>query len=364
VGGLPNVENPKIPLGRPALGELPEIVAAPGARIRPTLPEAVLPPPAGAEPQSVLERVAGRLEEVQQLGTHGEWGRLSGPAGEVLRTPGLPQGLRQPMAELQRTARQLELLTRLQAALESPRALDLAGVDPSSLPEPVQNVLRGLRGVEDLRAALAQPWRQAPDVNALNRDLADVFAVTENGPQVSRWREALAQRATQARHAEAATRLRDLKAAACPGVPGGEAGGTDAPRPGPGLQQPESPAAGVRAPVRGSVGEGLEEDVAGTAKRLRTQAREKVSEQAAAGREQAQSYLHSIHHFSEAARRHSRQEDSKSDKDGPEAQVARALGRPLTAGERILVGRLCAQGRTPAEVAGILRGLDRSAARK
>jgi hypothetical protein len=104
--------------------------------------------------------------------------------------------------------------------------------------------------------------------------------------------------------------------------------------------------------------------VPNTAKQLRTKAREAVGKEVAAGREHAHSYLHLIHPFSETARKLPRQEDRKSDKEGPEAKVAQALGRPLTAGERILVGRLGGQGRTPAEVAAILRKLDQPAAQK
>jgi hypothetical protein len=70
------------------------------------------------------------------------------------------------------------------------------------------------------------------------------------------------------------------------------------------------------------------------------------------------------HHFHDVARLLCGDRDRRSDKEDNEADVTRGLGRRLSPGERILVARLLARGRRPAEIAAQLRELEQPAARK
>ena len=132
------------------------------------------------------------------------------------------------------------------------------------------------------------------------------------------------------------------------------------------LLVPEGPAEGVRPPIKESLQSDLpplEEDVSATVKRARVRVSKSVGEQIEYDSLIAAHWLRMLHQFTGEVRESARQEERQKE-EGTERDVARLLGRGLTASERILVGAMSAKGKKPADMATVLSNLDQPAAKK
>jgi hypothetical protein len=260
-------------------------------------------------------------------------------------------------AELQTRARVLSDLTKLQNALEALAPLAVSGADVGTLPAPLREKIDGLRSLEELQSFLAKGWRAPPEADALPKHLVNILKATNDAARVTRWQQELAARASQEGHPEVAKKLRDMKLAA--------AEGEAMNRPFPGLV-PEGPAQSVKPGIKEPVGAGLpplEEDVAATAQRVRTQISNTVGEIRVKYASPAAWHPVQSRQLAAGVREPARHKDDRAE-DEPERAVAGILGRSLTPAERSLVSAMSARGKKPADIATVLRGLELPAATK
>jgi hypothetical protein len=325
-----------------------------------------------AEPRVPAEAAPARapdaaLEESALLANKQDWPGLSRQLDAVQQLK-LPPDVEPSISSLRDSSRQLEKLTALEGALTGARpggvskAAQLAEASPA-LRQPV----RDLKSLEGLQASLKTDWNQAPKLAELENGVAAYGRVAGKEKALElRWQ--LARAAALRGHRELAQRLlppgrnaaelpptRDLR----PGGAGGdEFVGPLRPGERPPNLVPEAPP-GARPGVRESVLDGLGETGNGVKAAVNTgrqRAAEAVRGEKARHTQQVGHHLaHLTHHLRDKDR--DRREDSASGAGSPVKSVASALGRPLTASERVLAEVMARRGQAPAQIAARLREL-------
>jgi hypothetical protein len=360
-GELPFERSPvgEVPLRRPSAP--PE---GPGGLPRVPRPPLTSHPIHGhpvAEEVDLLAERANNLERIPALREKKDWQGLHQTLETELKVPGLPAALLQ---EMQALDIHVQCLAACEAVLRQPGGGLPTGFE--LLPEPVQKEVRALLSLKDLKAALGKPWKAAPDVAELRRELSAVEKVADE--KLTRHiRLHLALRAEAEGHLAVARELlpsaeelekggpelRDLKAVLPePRVPPkGPPSPSDLPK-------PEGPQAGTRPGVKESLRADLprlKAEVEATEEQTVARVRKDLETQRAGHEASLAQGLSRILVFSRQGREQQRKKE-KQEQDQAEA-VAKQLGRPLTGPERTLVGAMVGQGKSPAEIAKILNQL-------
>jgi hypothetical protein len=376
----PGVKPGEFPGARPLRGEPPPrpTAGARGPRLEapgagpfgrpagPVVPPLFRPLPGG--PADPLAEQAGALEQIHARGGKKDWAGLHQLIEAELKVPGLPAELRQGLQALRTRVEALELLAGCEAALRQAGAGLPAGLD--ELPAALQKDFRGLRALGDLEAALGKPWRGPPDLAALRRDLAAVQAATDEQlalhARLHLSLKAQAEGHTAAARgllpsapelASAGPELRDLKAVAVRTTPGAGAGQPGRPVPA-AVLPPEAPAEGVRPGVKESLRADLpvlKKEMASAGTRVRARAGEGLRQHGAAYAAGLGPSLDTVLRYARKGREQERQRVRRQEEQAE--GVARLLGRKLTDPELILTRVMGQHGKTPAEMAAILAKL-------
>jgi hypothetical protein len=263
----------------------------------------------------VAKPVPDELLKLQKLGPRGEWVEFNRQI-DRLNLPDVSPEVREALGKLQAEAKQLHGLDVLQAA------------------------------------ALAESGSKALDVTEITDSLAALQEGTKDPTLVDRVRLDLVAKAEAAGHPDVARKLRDIKlpstgpGGASPGPPPASGGPLPTPEAGPGT---------VRPPPKESVREGLpplpQEKPSPPGASSKAGVQEQLSRYASDRRAAMAYHLHRLAELTGTYR------DQDSDDGSYEAEVRRALGRELTASERVLVRAMRKQGKRPGEAAALLKGL-------
>jgi hypothetical protein len=350
--GEPDLYGPRDVFGRPMYGS--RVVIAGNVPVQ-TVPRA----PTAAESRAALGKFARDLGQVEAMAGKKDWGNLGRLVHGDLQQAGLPAELRQSIAGVESEGRLLQQLTGLDEQLAAGKAPRLSEADLKNLPPSVGKAVDDLDRAVRLKAALGEEWPQNPDVARLQKDLATYAAVTRDETETARLARALADKAARSGDTRAARELlRDLERTgpAGPGSPGAGNSPSSGAFVGP---VPEAPGGASAAP-RQSAREGLpplEEEVKATASQARQRATEQVRDQIEVTSHRLHLALHLIQDYRRRADQLSREKDGDGKNEPgadekPEEAVARALKRPLTPQDRILLQGMQHKGmKTPAIVA-------------
>jgi hypothetical protein len=253
---------------------------------------------------------------------------------------------------------------RALAARSDWAALDrrLAELPLTDAPADVRNCLgaarteaRQLRDLALLETVLSQRWPKAPEVADLEAHLTALLDATKDPALVQRVGLDLAARAEAEGHVAVARRLRDFKLVAGPA----EVRNPAPPDAGVKLPVPEAEGTGVRPAPKEAVREGLPrlkpEAAAGASK---AGVQEELREHAGTLRANLTLHLQQAGNLTHTLRGPERGTATRQDADDRyEAEVKGALGRELTASERVLARQMRQQGKSPAACAEVLRDL-------
>jgi hypothetical protein len=308
----PRFTPPVGPVIRPPVE--PPVTIPPGIEPRPPLPgDAPLPGPVAGASRPDVARVSMELLKVQELGERGEWVAL-GRQIDGIDLAGASPPLRSSLGQLRAQAKELHALEVLQAGLAE-------------------------SGTKDFNGAV------------IKASLALLQETSKDSPLVERVCRALIAKAEATGRPEVARELRDLKLG---GSGPGETGPGQPPGGPPPLPTPGSGSEGVRPQLKERPGEvlpPLAEKTSSSTASPKATVGEELSRYASRRREEVAPHLP---HPGELTSGH---KDHDSDEGTYEAEVRSALGRELTASERVLVRMMRKQGKKPAEVANLLKGL-------
>jgi hypothetical protein len=370
-GGVPRFTTPKVPppkftmpkfkpveMPMPRHVEMPHgIPEGPGFRVNPhnVPPRLVLRPPVlprgvpvGRMTPEVAEglspKVVQHLDHMTELGSQKNWTALGDSAQELLHTSSLPAELTVTVTAVGRQAKPLDVL-------------------------------------ENLEALVGKVDAELPSLTTLNRHLTTLAEATGDVRLARRCRQYLAFEAELKGQTDLArqlvgtdalvvgssrARLRDLKVSILGEANAGEAAaksGRTAHGPGP---IPEGPAEGLRPKVKEATKADLpplKEEMAAADKQFRARLKEDLGKQ----KEMRQHYLQENAHLLHALTHRSKEDDEwrkKMESEEAPATVARLVGRDLTATERLLVPKMLARGKRPAEIAQFLLKRDKAAAHR
>jgi hypothetical protein len=382
-------------------GVRPPAVGVPlrgGAHVEPTARPLALDafplrkPTAERVPAGDLRRLAVGLEEFRAPGLQRDAGALRRLADNHLGIPNLAPDLEQTLSLVRAHTQALEDLTRLQAALARGESQRLPNVDLSQWPLGLERRTRGLTSLARLRETISGRWQAAPDVDLLERQLADLLDLTGDARLTTSTQRCLAYKARLEGYPEAAEkllppghsaaedrlRLRDLKvvprsegsagprAARLAAAPDDVGAGPVGPRP----LTPVPDAGGVRPATAERPRAGLpplDDDLAAPERHAQKDLTEETEREIDRQWHALHPLLHRLHEYGQLAHGLSRRQPSpqgeKQADEPPTAMVARLLRRELTPAERVLVSAMHRQGKKPDEVAAILRALETPAAK-
>jgi hypothetical protein len=238
---------------------------------------------------------------------------------------------------------------------------------------------RRLNSLENIKQAIGQSWKRPPDVPRLRQDLAGLLDGTGDAALATRTQRFLALKAAWEGHPKAAlellppratgednpTLLRDLKALvmgegkAAPQAAGKAAGEMSGSRIPTDIPIPDPGPGGVRPAVKGSARAGLPplDKAKASSKKPFRELKEVIREQIEIQRQGMEVHLHILQDYSRKARELSRDKDKTTSQAQPAPTVKKLLGRDLTPAERVLMTQMHRRGKTPAQMAAILRRL-------
>jgi hypothetical protein len=274
------------------------------------------PPPATKVGGLPADSVPTDLVKLDNLARKGDWAALDREVGR-LNLPGASPEVRGSLDALHAEAKYLGKLALLQDALSS---------GPGSRP---------------------------PEAEEIAAALASLQGETGDAPLARRVQHELIARAEANGHPDLARKLRDVKLAAA--KPEGVAPGP-APASGGKGPVPEADRAGPKPGPKETASKGLPpigEKAAPSGKSSEEGVGEELNGQVSAHRAAATNHLLRLHDLTDG-----RKEKKEGDPDSRyEAEVKRALGRELTASERLLAREMRRQGKPPAACAEVLRDL-------
>jgi hypothetical protein len=336
------VNRPGFPPPHPELG-LPGRQIGPRVIVvgePPPIPRPVVRVPAEAPAPRPVE---GALEDTLHLANKGDWKALSHQLDTLgdLRVPPQVEGTLTSLKGSSRTLEKLDSLDGLVAG-NNPAAWSKAtklveGPNFAALRDPV----RDLASLEALQASLKASWKQAPKLADVDNGLAAYGRVTGDPAKVAELRWKLACEASGQGHRDLALGL----------VPNGR-NPADLPPVRPLI--PEA-APGTRPAVRESALAGLSEPENEVATAVAV-SRRQVSEAVKTARTQHTAQVNQ--HLNTLTNHLHRKDREREEKRLPADPVAQALGRPLTASERILAQAMAGRGQGPAQIAATLRDLE------
>jgi hypothetical protein len=320
-----------------------------------------------------LNKLAEDLNEVDRLGAQKDWKGLENHIDRTLRPLNLSDELRKPINELAKTGRQLNQLKKLEVQFATDTIIHLAGPEAAELPPSLRQALADLEDIGALETLLTGSWQKAPDESVLQKGVK-AFRRLSNDPALTmQLQGSLASRAEQAGHRELARRLlppgrpleefapvRDMKAVGSAQKVGTSGGGTGSAAPGLG-PAPEAPP-GMRSGPKEAAGAGLpslEKEVRVKTNQARQRVRDLIREQVEGQSHHVRTSLHQIDQIRRGVLHLGDNKDKEEDREEDvEAAVARAIHRPLTPSERILIKGMRAKGKKTSEMAAILRELE------
>jgi predicted component of type VI protein secretion system len=348
LGGFGDPYGPRDVFGRP--------IGRAGAIVIVEPPRVVSRPPTPKETRAMYGKLADDFKQLGPIMEKKEYGTLSQHAQRLSAQYALPAEARQTIEGVSDQARRLQVLTNLDAQLAASKLPNLSPDQTQTLSPSVRKAVDEWAGVARLKEALSGKWSVKPDATQLKQDLATYTAVTRDGAEAMRLREALALKASREGYAETAQQLtRDIQKVTPPDSGTGKPPSSDRP----GMLVPEAPGGPSAAP-RESPTEGLpplEKKVEATAEDARQRATKQVSDEIEVVSHRLHLHLVRVEEFYRRAEQlaHEKDEDKKNAPaadDKPEEAVASALKRPLTPTDRVLLQGMLAKGmKTPAIVA-------------
>jgi hypothetical protein len=324
------------------------------------------PVPAQQESRARLDKLADNLEQTEVLASQKEWGSLRLHVQKNFGHVALQQDLRQVLDEVEVKGGRLQTLTELDELLATGKSPHLSEAELSTLPLPVRKELKDLDSLESLKRNLVQKWLHKPNPVEIEQELAIFSLTSRDANETARLRATLASKARNEGYSEVAEqlspagRVRDMET-----VPPRVDPTT------PGAGQPSSPdhfagvvpeaQGGAAAAPRQSAREGLppleeevktEEKVETAVRQARQRSTRQVRDQIEVASHQLALHLHRVHEYAQGVKRQSQGQENLKKGEKPENAVARALKRPLTPQDRILLrGMLNKSMTTPQIVA-------------
>jgi hypothetical protein len=328
--------------------------------------------------QRALGKLSDDLQVVDSLASKKEWGNLHQHIERAFpQQQRLPGELRAAIDGVEARGEQLRMLNGLDEQLASGKTPILSEVEEKSLPQPLREALGELSSLERLKADLSAKWVRKPDLSRLKSDLAIFAAATGDSAKGRQLQDALAAKAFHEDYTDEAEKLlpsgrslRDLeKSLPTEGIGGSAADKAPSANRFDGFA-PEPPS-GTAAGPRHSAKEGLprlEEELKTDANKARQRARKLSRDQIEVASHQLSIHLHVIQDYGQRADQLSKKKDE--DRKTPpghagnlESAIAKALKRPLTPQDRILLKGMQNRGMNPAQIVAQFRDLETAASK-
>jgi len=321
-----------------------------------------------AETRAAFNKLSGDLDAVQTLAQKKDWEGLGQHLQQKLPRSQFPGEVGKTLDLLDHDRKLILALSSLDEQLSRQKLLILADATLNDLPSPVRKAVAEAADLEGLETALAEKWPQQPDLGQLERRLATYAAGAKNPGEIESVRLALAKKADAEGYAETARKLlperkplRDLEKV--PPVDGTSQSGVGKNPPSEVAGVVPEAGQGVAAAPRQTAGEGLPplERVKEASKQARQRAADRVHDELEVASHHLHLHLHTIHDYSTRAKELAEGKDDQNrpgSNEKPEAAVAKALGRPLTATDRLLLQGMQNRGMKTAEIVAKFRELE------